>query len=336
MKRLLSKYLVPGLIVLLILSVPFWVFLVEGSHLRSAQTLSVRESKKHTDGGFLADQAVIDRFAELEYRYTGGRYENEAIRYRFRSPKKIVPGRTYPLVVWLHGKGESGEDNTRQLAHLQGTMEFLDGKNELDFFILATQCPADNREWERSVSPDGKGDAPVTILGEILDEALKKYPVDRNRIGVIGVCSGGSGAWPLLKSRPDLFSGAVVFSTAAPTDFQWDERFRNTAFWAFANRDDRSVSIPEMRYFVDRINRSGGLAHLTLRKTGGHDSWSNAMREDKVVAWLVRRDRQQRSPPPGLAPNVYDDWKKPGLYFVLPLVLIGAVGFVRVRQWIDY
>lgn len=332
MKHLLSKGLLIVVGLALLLSIPLMALRMEQAQVRK-EIAAIRASEKHADGGYVADKIVVDCFAEKTYRYTGGRYENELIRYRFRSPKRIVPGQKYPLVVWLHGKGESGDENTRQLSHVQATMEFLDGENELDFFVLATQCPKDNRDWTNSVSPDGKGDAPVTILNEILDAVLGEHPIDRNRIGLVGLCSGGGGAWPLLEARPGFFSGVVVFSTAPPTGFDWNEQYRNTSLWAFTNLDDTAVSTPEMRRFVKQVNRSGGLAHLTTRESGGHDSWTEAMRSDKVIAWLIHRDLQHRSPPPGLVMHVRADGKKPFLYFGLPLVLIGAVSVVRVRQW---
>lgn len=329
-KWISPKYLILGIaIFLVLLPVPMLGYRYEQSRLRSPNRTVNIPSKKHQDGGYLAERSVVGLFEEKEYRYTGGRYDNEVIKYRFRSPKTTVPGQNYPLVVWLHGRGESGDDNSRQLAHMQSTMEQLDGKNELDFFILATQCPKDNREWPNSVSSEGKGDASITILSEILDDVLKKYPVDRNRIGLIGVCSGGTGAWSLLKERSGFFSGAVVFSTSPPVDFPWDKQ---PALWAFTNLGDRAVSTPEMRRFVNRINRSGGMAHLTVRDASDHDSWSKAMKEDKAVAWLVKQDRVRRSPPPGVVLHVRRDATLPWLWFGTPLLGIAAVGTVRVRQ----
>ncbi|MGL6193705.1 MAG: hypothetical protein ACRC2T_02645, partial [Thermoguttaceae bacterium] len=114
-----------------------------------------QESEKHADGGYVANTSVVDCFTAMSYQYTGGRYVNETINFRLRMPEKTISGKKYPLLIWLHGVGESGDDNTRQLSHIQSTIEFLAGKNSMDFYLLATQCPADNTSWATSISQDG-------------------------------------------------------------------------------------------------------------------------------------------------------------------------------------
>lgn len=163
MKHPYVKLLLSVVTAALLLAIPLIALRIERSYMRKLGDAGL-ESKKHSDGGYVADKAVLAFFEEKEYLYTGGRYDNQAIRYRLHRPSNIDPQRTYPLIVWLHGKGESGDENTRQLSHVQTSIEFFDGENELDFFMLATQCPKDNPDWNTSISPEGKGDAPLTIL----------------------------------------------------------------------------------------------------------------------------------------------------------------------------
>lgn len=300
--------------------------------------IAEQESVQADDGGYLANPSVADCFSEMSYQYTGGRYDDETIKFRFRSPETIKPGKKYPLVVWLHGQGESGRDNERQLAHMQSMMEFLAGPNKLDCYILVTQCPADNKQWANSVSNIGKGDAPLTILQEILDIVLLDYPIDQNRIGIVGLCSGGSGAWSLLREKPNFFSGVVVFSTSPPNALRWDEHCHGTALWAFNNHGDESSSVESMRQFVERVNRSGGLAYLTERE-GGHDSHTKALRDDKVLAWVVEQDRTKTTPPPGLVIYAYNDIWKPFFLFALPIllsILLGLLQIIRRRRFASH
>jgi predicted peptidase len=81
---------------------------------RDVKKASQSESEKNADGGYNANIRVIDCFAAMEYHYTGGRYVDEPIRFRMYSPEKILLNKKYPLIIWFHGIGESGEDNTRQ------------------------------------------------------------------------------------------------------------------------------------------------------------------------------------------------------------------------------
>ncbi len=140
---------------------------------RDIRAAATAESEKNKDGGYNANVRVVDCFAAMQYKYTGGRYDDEPIKFRMLSPDCIEPGKKYPLIIWLHGVGESGTDNTRQLSHIQSTIEYLAGKNKLEFFMIVTQCPKDNRAWENSISPEGKGDAPLTIADEIFDAVIE-------------------------------------------------------------------------------------------------------------------------------------------------------------------
>ena len=291
-------------------------------------TISEQKSIMHRDGGYIANSSVVDCFAEMSYTYTGGRYVDEPIRFRLRSPVKTQPDQHYPLIIWLHGAKESGNDNTRQLSHIQSTMEFLVGKRMLDFFMLATQCPEDNHSWVQSMSSEGKGDAPMTIVCEILDGLLDVYPIDRNRISIVGVCSGGEGAWYLLQEQPELVASIVVFSAPPPT-FAWEKRFSDTSVWAFVNRGDTQISLPQSRQFIKAINDVGGLAYLTERDADTHDTWANAMKKDKIVAWAVSQDRRRFSIPPGIKASPRNTVRYPLLFFVLPAVL--SVVFVTVK-----
>ena len=249
---------------------------------KEVRSVNNQESVKHDDGGYLENDTVVKCFAAMSYRYTGGRYVNEEIRFRIHSPSEVKAGKKYPLLIWLHGKGESGDDNRRQLAHMQSTIDLFAGKNQIDFYLLATQCPKDNEFWETSVSDEGKGDAPLTIMKEILDILLEEYPIDRNRISFYGQCSGATGAFYFLEKYPELVAAIAAFSTIPPYGFHWDARYGKTSFWAFNNLDDAEVPVKPMEQFVQQIVDSGGLGYMTVRKYGGHDTWSLGMKKTRL------------------------------------------------------
>ncbi|MGL6193276.1 MAG: alpha/beta hydrolase-fold protein, partial [Thermoguttaceae bacterium] len=197
------------------------IILVEKSKEVSRREIleaAASESEKNDDGGYNANPSVVDCFAAMKYHYTGGRYDNEPIKFRMLFPTYIDPDKKYPLVIWFHGVGESGDDNTRQLSHVQSTIEFLTGKGKLDFFMIVTQCPADNTNWTASVEGgDGKGDAPLTIANEILETVIQEYPIDTNKISVFGLCSGGNAAWEYTRQHPGRFAAMVAGSATPPS-----------------------------------------------------------------------------------------------------------------------
>lgn len=290
---------------------------------------SQAESEKNADGGYNANTNVVDSFAAMEYRYyTGGRYTNEPIKFRLLSPDDVQSGKTYPLLICFHGKGESGDDNTRQLAHLQSTIELLAGKNKLDIFVLVTQCPEDNPYWDVSLSNEGKGDAPITILEEILNDVLEEYPIDAEKICVYGHCSGGNAAWQFVDTHPGTVAALVVCSAhpggSAP------ESFLKTSVWAFHNKDDDTPSEPT-ELIVEEINALGGNAFLTLNETGGHDSWSGALGKNKAVLWMALQTLGKTGPPQGVTYVSNRSSLDVFMLFVLPIVLI-VVQIVLLRR----
>ena len=252
-----------------------------------------------SEDGFLANPTIVDCFAAMEYRYTGGRYENEPIKFRLRSPLAIEPGKKYPLIVWFHGRGESDNDNRRQLAHLQLAMEFFAGPNQQDFFMLATQCPGDNNQWTRSVSTEGKGDAPVTIACEIMEAVLREFPVDENRISGFGFSSGGTGSWEFGRQSPRRLA-ALGSCSGNPVREAKPEEYLGPAIWAFVNSGDAGVSSEDAVVFVEAINTGGGNAFLSLYEASGHDTWTRAMREEKIIGWLILQSLERPGPPQGV------------------------------------
>lgn len=265
--------------------------------------------------GFLANPTTTDCFDALGYRYTGGRYHDELIRFRLRCPPEIKPGKKYPLIVWFHGKGESGDDNERQLAHIQYTLPFLAGPKSLDFFMLVTQCPKDNPYWNTSVSTEGKGDAPVTIVMEIFKHLIEEYPIDKTKISTFGQCSGAEGSWKLVQTYPELLTAIVSICGNPPTS----HIARNIAISAFNCTGDPGVPIEPMRDYVKRVNQSGGNAYLTEIESQSHDAWTPALSQYKVIAWMVtQKNGSAMCPPPGA---VLDgrSWGKSFLYYGLPL-----------------
>ncbi|GHT42493.1 hypothetical protein FACS189443_5560 [Planctomycetales bacterium] len=287
------------------------------------------ESKRHTViDGYLASPKVVDCFDALAYQYTGGRYNDKQIRFRLRCPPQIKPGKKYPLVVWFHGTGESDDDNERQLAHLQYTVPLLTGPGSLDFFILATQCPKDNTSWLTSLSLEGKGDAPFAITMEIFEQILEEYPIDHNRISTFGMCAGAAASTALIRKYPGQIS-AVVYASATPPD---GLPITDVAISAFNSTKDIYVAIQPMRDYIAKVNAAGGNAALTEFQTVLHDAWSPALSRYRVIAWMIRQNRNSIFAfPPGIAVSSRS-WGQTFLYFGLPVCCIALLLLIRWRK----
>ncbi|MDR1491386.1 MAG: dienelactone hydrolase family protein [Planctomycetaceae bacterium] len=285
---------------------------------------SKSESELNEDGGYNANISVIDCFAAMEYCYTGGQYVNQPIKFRMLMPDKIQPDKKYPLILWLHGSGESGDDNKRQLAHMQSAIETIAGKNKQDFFMIATQCPY-NTDWSHSVSNEGKGDAPLTIAVEILDAVIQEYPIDTNKLGTLGFCSGGSAAWNVVSKYPGRFASMAAFSTSPPAN---PHNFKQTAIWAFNNKDD-SIPWKPMEQFINSINAAGGNAYVTLKEYGGHNTWKNALQTENVLDWAILQDLKKIGYPAGIV--IYHRTAgQTTLLFGLPILILLLLQIISV------
>ena len=267
---------------------------------------------------------LIRCFTEMEYQYTGGRYKEENIRFRLHFPWKVEPGRKYPLIIWLHGRGDANDDNERQLTRMQSMIDLLAGKNAEDFFVMATSCPEDNRQWTRSTVSDGKGDAPITVAMEIMEAIIAEYPIDTDRISVFGISSGAGCAWEFVKRNPNRIAGMVACSGGPPSGAQTND-YLTTAVWAFANNGDPSVLYEDTQRFVNAINADAGNAWQTVYEAEGHDAWTNAMLHDKAIHWLLLQHRDRPGPPPGVVCRLLSV-RNQLFMFVLPVLLIVGVG----------
>jgi len=250
----------------------------------------------------LAEQAM-----ELEHVYTGGRYVDQVFRYRLFRPQPYDQKKRYPLIIWLHGLGDRGTDNISHLNSFDDTL-FRDGVKGAQFFVLALQCPQDNRRglWygreslsEAEEAPD-KGDEMLTVMLEILDSIEHEYPVDKNRIAVVGISSGGSACWELLRREPDRFAAVTVHSAGGAVSSDVS-RMTQTPIWAFHNIRDKGTPIGPIRETIAVFRAAGGTTALTEHDANGHDSWRRAFAEHDLLEWLLAQHRKRDGvPPPGI------------------------------------
>src|SRR5262249_48011140 len=120
---------------------------------------------------------------KLIYKDSAGK----TLPYRLLKPEGYDPGKKYPLVVFLHGAGERGTDNDKQLVH--GVPQFASKENRQKYpcFLIAPQCP-DNVKW---VDVDWGSDShtipkamtePSRLTVELIEALLKEYSIDPKRI----------------------------------------------------------------------------------------------------------------------------------------------------------
>ena len=187
---------------------------------------------------------------------------------------KPEAGKTYPLLLFLHGLGESGNDIDKVKAH--GPPKLLEDPtqaNNWQFITVSPQCP-DTVRW----SP--------FQLGLLLDELEKQYAIDKNRIYVTGLSLGGYGTWGLLYQFPERFAaGAPLCGGFDPAAAK---RFIDIPLWVFHGGKDISVSMSTN--MVEAIQTAGGKhVTLTIYPDLGHDIWTTTYDNPELYQWLSKQ-----------------------------------------------
>lgn len=212
------------------------------------------------------------------------------VKYRWSAPEKIEPGKTCPLVLFLHGAGERGDDNTAQLKH--GVIPIINGAEKLGtpVFLIAPQCPAD-RWWspvERPAMRLSAAEKPNPLLEALLSlvtDIQKNHPVDPKRFHVTGISMGGFATWDLLGRAADRIASAVPICGGG--DPSLVSRFKAVPVWAFHGEADEVVPARCTREMIEALEKAGGRPKVTYYPETGHDSWTRTYDNPEVIRWLL-------------------------------------------------
>lgn len=213
----------------------------------------------------------------------------QGLPYRLFKPK--AEG-THPLVVFLHGAGERGDDNAAQLKNC--VKHLLKQQEKQPFFLVAPQCPKDRRWVEVNwgapshAMPEQPSEPMGRLLG-LLATLEKELGHDRTRVYVTGLSMGGFGTWDLLCRRPDLFAAAVPICGGG--DEAQAPRIAKIPQWIFHGDKDTVVKTARSRAMVEALKKAGGEPIYTEYPGVAHNSWDRAYADPKLWDWLFAQKR---------------------------------------------
>lgn len=220
--------------------------------------------------------------------------KNDTLSYRFLEPY-IKTKENIPLLIFLHGSGERGNNNKSQLIH--GGMFFLKETENKNFnsYIIFPQCKKNSRwsnhETDPWVSSDSYDQTLLSdnseILVQLIFSLINEYNIDPKRIYIMGLSMGGYGTFDLTSKRPDIFAGAVAICGGANISIL--NRASSVPHWIFHGELDRVVPVKKSRQAFELLSKINSHHLYTEYKNVYHNSWENVFEEGDFMDWLFSK-----------------------------------------------
>ncbi len=209
-------------------------------------------------------------------------------------PENYDPKVKWPLVMFLHGSGESGADGVRQTR--VGLGPFLAAyRKKCPFIAVFPQSP-NAQTWFRGIQ--------AKIMFEILDKVQRDYNVDPDRIYLTGISMGGFGTWEMAMMRPDIFAALIPICGGGPVEFV--DPLKRMPIWCFHGARDDRVPVKLSRALIDRLKKIGGEPKYTEFPNESHMCWDTAYATQGLFPWMLKQRRAQ--PPAVMAVNLDTTW----------------------------
>lgn len=202
------------------------------------------------------------------------------------------PDTEWPLIFFLHGAGSDVNDSRFVMSY--GLPEVLysgDQPQEFPFIVVSPQAYPNVPWWE--------GDT-LVILNALLDEIVRTYQVDLDRVYLTGLSMGGYGSWWLATDYPDRFAAVVSVSgsgyrTPTAPDEETVCRLRDVPLWAIHGDRDMISDPMANKVQVLSLAACGGEVEWTLYPDAGHgETYARAYRDPALYAWLLEHSKEQR------------------------------------------
>jgi predicted peptidase len=190
--------------------------------------------------------------------------------------------RPLPLILFLHGAGESGDDGVSQTKVGIGRAVRQDPKR----FPALIVFPQASRGY-------GWRGFNLFAAFAALDDVTGSFDVDPARVYVTGISMGGYGTSAATALQPERFAAAVpICGGMDRSALRRMDRIARIPHWIFHGDADSIIPVEQSRMLVDALRDAGGEVHYTEYPAIGHNSWDAAYREPELMPWMLQQRRE--------------------------------------------
>lgn len=179
-----------------------------------------------------------------------------------------------PLLIFLHGSGEKGNDLEKVKVH--GPFQYLKA-NDLDAFVLAPQCPID-AYWDSEA------------LYQLIQKIISQNSIDTQRIYLTGLSMGAWGAWNLAISYPDTFAALVPIAGFVDRIPMIENcKLKSIPIRIFHGLLDDVVDLSYSTTIYKKLKPCCIDIQLTVFDDANHDSWTRVYNNAAIYQWMFQQ-----------------------------------------------
>jgi len=196
----------------------------------------------------------------------------------------------YPVVVFLHGLGERGNQLDEVCTH--GLPKLIAKGKHFPFIMIAPQCPNDgDMQDEKAKSFWWKNETVDKVMHIIDFEMARLKRIDKDRITITGLSMGGFGCYKIVHLYPNVFAG--VAPICGDDNSHPDKKdIVHIPFWAFHGEKDEVVPLADQQKTIDALKKAGAQVTFTIYDNVGHNSWEQTYVNPKLYHWLLAQNRK--------------------------------------------
>ncbi|SOE20759.1 Alpha/beta hydrolase family protein [Spirosomataceae bacterium TFI 002] len=221
------------------------------------------------------------------------------LNYQILFPENYDESKSYPLVLFLHGAGERGSDNEKQLKH--GVKLFTTAENRAKFpcIVIAPQCPQESYWSSVEVSRDKyplvlnfdytrPSNPPLNAAIELVKEMIASKKAIKKQVYITGLSMGGMGTYEAVYKHPKLFAAAMPICGGGDED-KFTKAMAKVPFWIFHGDADAVVGVENSREAVAILKSLKANVTYTEYPGVNHNSWDNAFAEPEFLNWMFSK-----------------------------------------------